>query len=132
MAPPPIPAFPHKGGRGIEWGTTMLNAIVHFSLRFRGIVIALAVLLLAYGGFTLSKAKYDVFPEFAPPQVSIQTEAPGLAPEQVEALVTQPIENELNGIAGIESIRSESIQGFSVVTINFVPAHNLNLNRQPL
>jgi len=85
----------------------MLSAIVRFSLRFKGIVIALSVLSLVYGGYTLSRAKYDVFPEFAPPQVSIQTEAPGLAPEQVEVLVTQPIENDLNGIAGIESIRSD-------------------------
>ena len=69
----------------------MLNAIVHFSLRFRGIVIALACALLGYGPYSLSQARYDVFPELAPPQVVIQAEAPGLAPEQVEVLVTQPI-----------------------------------------
>ena len=69
----------------------MLNSIVHFSLRFRGIVIALACALLGYGAYSLSQARYDVFPELAPPQVVIQAEAPGLAPEQVEVLVTQPI-----------------------------------------
>ena len=69
----------------------MLAAIVRFSLRFRGVIIALACLLLAYGLYGLSGAKYDVFYEFAPPQVGIQTEAPGLSPEQVEVLVTQPV-----------------------------------------
>ena len=93
----------------------MLTALVRFSLRFRGVIIALACALLGYGLYTLSQATYDVFPEFAPPQVVIQTEAPGLAPEQVEVLVTQPIENTLNGVAGIASLRSGSIQGLSVI-----------------
>ena len=97
----------------------MLNAIVHFSLRFRGIVIALACALLGYGVYSLSQARYDVFPEFSPPRVVVQTEAPGLAPEQVEVLVTQPIENAINGVPGIESLRSGSIQGLSVVTVVF-------------
>ncbi len=73
----------------------MLNAIVRFSIRFRGIAISLACALLVYGIFSLSHVPYDVFPEFAPPEVSIQTEAPGLSPEQVEVLVTQPIENSI-------------------------------------
>ena len=65
-------------------------AIIAFSIRFRGIVIALACILVAYGVYALGRAKLDVFPEFAPPQVSIQTEAVGLTPEQVEILVTRP------------------------------------------
>jgi len=85
----------------------MLKAIVRFSLRFRGIEIALAFALLGYGIYSLAQARYDVFPEFAPPQVSIQTEAPGLAPEQVEVLVTQPIENAINGVAGIAQRRED-------------------------
>ena len=97
----------------------MLQAIVHFSLRFRGVVIALAALLLAYG-FTIARnAKLDVFPDFVPPQVTVQTEAPGLAPEQVEALVTRTVESALNGLGALESMRSESAQGLSVVTIIF-------------
>ena len=76
----------------------MLTAIVRFSLRLKGVVISLACVLLGYGLYTLAQAKYDVFPEFAPPQVGIQTEAPGLSPEQVETLVTQPIENAINGL----------------------------------
>ncbi len=62
----------------------MLTAIVRFSLRFRGVVIALACMLVGYGLYTLASAKYDVFPEFAPPLVVIQTEASGLSPEQVD------------------------------------------------
>ena len=71
----------------------MLRAIVEFSLRFRGIVIALACLTVLYGLYATEHARLGVFPEFAPPQVTIQTEAPGLSPEQVETLVTQRIEN---------------------------------------
>ncbi len=108
----------------------MLQAIVRFSLRFRGIVIALACALFGYGIYSLTQARYDVFPEFAPPQVVIQTEAPGLAPEQVEALVTQPIENAIVGVPGIESLRSGSIQGLSVITVIFRPSSSIYLDRQ--
>jgi CzcA family heavy metal efflux pump len=108
----------------------MLGGIVRFSLRFRGIVIALAVALLVYGSYSLTRANYDVFPNFAPPQVAIQTEAPGLSPEQVETLVTQPIENAINGVSGIESLRSTSIQGLSVVTVIFQPGTEVYRDRQ--
>ncbi|MGH9396801.1 MAG: efflux RND transporter permease subunit [Terriglobia bacterium] len=108
----------------------MLKSIVHFSLRFRGIVIALACAVLVYGVYSLPTARYDVFPEFAPPQVSIQTEAPGLAPEQVEVLVTTPIENAIVGVPGIESIRSGSIQGLSVITVIFRASSNIYRDRQ--
>jgi CzcA family heavy metal efflux pump len=108
----------------------MLQAIVRFSLRFRGIIIALACALIGYGIYSLTQVRYDVFPEFAPPQVVIQTEAPGLAPEQVEVLVTQPIENAINGVAETESIRSGSIQGLSVITVVFRPTSNIYLDRQ--
>lgn len=97
----------------------MLTVIVRFSVRFRGVVIALACLLLGYGIYTLYQSRLDVFPEFAPPLVVIQTEAPGLSPEQVEVLVTQQIENALGGTIGVESMRSQSIQGLSIVTIGF-------------
>lgn len=97
----------------------MLNHIVHFSLKFRGVVIALACLLIGYGLFVAAHSKLDVFPEFAPPMITIQTEAPGLSPEQVEQLVTRPVENGINGVPNLESIRSQSIQGLSVVTVVF-------------
>src|SRR5260370_42374449 len=94
-------------------------ALIRFSIRFRGVVIALACVLLGYGLYTLLEAKYDVFPEFAPPQIAIQTEAPGLAPEQVEILVTQPLENVINGVPGLRTLQSSSIQGLSVITATF-------------
>ena len=108
----------------------MLSAIVRFSLRFRGIVIALACALLGYGLYALTQARYDVFPEFAPPEVVIQTEAPGLAPGQVEVLVTQPIENAIVGVSGIDSLRSGSVQGLSVITVVFRPSSDIYLDRQ--
>ena len=112
--------------------TGMLAAIVRFSLRFRGVVIALACVVAGYGIYTLSGAKYDVFPEFAPPQVAIQTEAVGLSPEQVEVLVTQPIENAVNGTPGVESMRSSSIQGLSVITVVFKAGSDIYRDRQLL
>ncbi len=97
----------------------MLQGIVRFSIQYRGVVIGLACVLLAYGGYVATRAKYDVYPEFAPPQVEIQTEAPGLSPEEVELLVTRPVEVAINGVANLETIRSQSIQGLSVVTAVF-------------
>jgi CzcA family heavy metal efflux pump len=110
----------------------LLAAIVRASLRFRGVTVALAALLAAYGVFVFQDARYDVFPEFAPPQVAIQTEAPGLAPEQVELLVTQPVENAVNGVPGVVSLRSQSIQGLSVVTVVFDPSTDILRDRQSL
>jgi len=108
----------------------MLNAIVGFSIRHRGIVIALACALLGYGVFSLLRSSYDAFPDFAPPEVSVQTEAPGLSPEQVEVLVTQPIENSINGATGIGSLRSRSIQGLSDVTVVFHQGTDVYRDRQ--
>lgn len=111
-------------------GKGLQAALIWFSIRFRGVMIALGVLLLVYGLYTVTQAKYDVFPEFAPPQVSIQTEAPGLTAEQVEALVTQPLENSLNGSPGLSSLRSTSIPGLSVITITFDPGSDIYRDRQ--
>ncbi len=97
----------------------MLNAIVRFSIRYRGIVVALGCAFLAYGILSVYRVPYSDFPDFAPPEVAIQTEAPGLSSEQVEILVTQPIENAINGVSGIDSLRSKSIQGLSVITVVF-------------
>src|ERR1035437_5181697 len=108
----------------------MLNAIVHFSLRFRGVVLALAVAFLGYGIHSLTQATFSVFPEFAPPFITIQTESRGLSPEQVELLVTQPVENDVNGVTGIESLRSSSIQGLSVITVVFRNDSDIYRDRQ--
>ncbi len=97
----------------------ILARIVHFSLHFRGIVITVAVMLAAYAVYSLSETQYDVFPEFTSPQVSIHLEAPGLSAEQVEMLVTRPVENAIGGVAGIQSLRSSSLHGLAAITIVF-------------
>jgi CzcA family heavy metal efflux pump len=97
----------------------MLAAIIRWSLRFPVVVCALAAILVVYGVLVLARAKYDVFPEFVPPQASVQTEAPGLVAEQVELLVTLPIEQAISGASGVQSVRSETISGLSVVTVVF-------------
>ncbi len=108
----------------------MLAAIVHFAIRFRGVVVGLMLLLLAYGVHDLFRAGLDIFPEFAPKLVIVQTESPGLAAEQVEILVTQRVENALGGLIGLKYVRSESIQGLSIVTAVFADNTNVYLNRQ--
>ena len=108
----------------------MLGALVAFSVRRRGVVIALSALAFGYGLFAATGAKTDVFPDFAPPQIVIQTEAPGLSSEDVEALVTRPVENSINGVAGLETLRSQSIQGLSVVTALFREGTDIMKARQ--
>lgn len=108
----------------------MLAALIRFSIRYSGIVIALSVLLLVYGGYRLSNAGLDIFPEFSPKQVIIQTESPGLSAEQVEVLVTQQIEMAIGGLIGLQTVRSESIQGLSIVTANFDETSDIYRNRQ--
>jgi CzcA family heavy metal efflux pump len=108
----------------------MLRTLVELSLRSRGAVITLAVGLIVYGLYVAQNAKLDVFPDFVQPQVTVQTEAPGLAPEQVEALVTRPVESALNGAGNLDSIRSESIQGLSVVTAVFKDGTEIYQARQ--
>jgi CzcA family heavy metal efflux pump len=108
----------------------MLSSLVHFSIRFYGIVIALAVLILLVGGYRFTTAGLDIFPEFSPKQVIIQTEATGLSAEQVEVLVTHPIETAVGGLLGLKNVRSESIQGLSIVTAIFAENSNVYLNRQ--
>ena len=105
-------------------------ALVAFAVRFRGIVLGLAIALAGFGIAMLPQAKYDVFPEFAPPSVVIQTEAPGLNPEQVEVLVTQPIEVAVNGLPSLVTLRSNSIQGVSVITATFRAGSDIYRVRQ--
>jgi len=108
----------------------MLAALVRFSIRFYGIVIALALVILLYGGYRFATAGLDIFPAFSPKQVVIQTEAPGFSSEQVEVLVTQQIEMSISGLVGMESVRSESIQGLSIITAIFNEDSDIYRNRQ--
>lgn len=75
----------------------MMSALVRFAIRFYGVMIGLALLVVVYGAYSLTQSDLNVFPEFAPTQVVIQTESPGLSASLVEKLVTQPIENVISG-----------------------------------
>ena len=97
----------------------MLAGLIRWTLGRPRLVLAAAVLFLIYGGVVLSRAKLDVFPEFVPAQAEVQTEAPGLSAEQVEALVTRPVEQSVAGAAGVATVRSESQQGLSTVSVIF-------------
>ena len=104
--------------------------LVSTSLRFRVLVIALAVALIVVGVRTADDIPLDVFPEFAPPLVEIQTEVPGISTEEVESLVTVPIENSLNGIPYVTTIRSKSVLGLSSVRLIFKEGTELLTARQ--
>ncbi len=97
----------------------MLSQMIRWAIAQRWVVIAGAVAVTIWLGQLLSQMPLDVFPPFAPPQVEIQTETPGLAPEEVESLVTLPIESAVNGTPGITAIRSTSGAGISVVKVIF-------------
>ncbi len=97
----------------------MLNSIVRWSIAQRWLIIIASILITFWGFRVLTQMPLDVFPSFAPPQVEIQTEAPGLAPEEVESLVTRPIESAINGTPGVEKVRSSSAVGISVVKVIF-------------
>ncbi|MBD6614833.1 efflux RND transporter permease subunit [Komarekiella sp. 'clone 1'] len=97
----------------------MLNAILKWSIIQRWIVVLLAIVVTIWGTYNLTQMPLDVFPDFAPPQVEIQTEAPGLAPEEVETLITLPIESAVNGTPGVETVRSSSAVSISVVKVIF-------------
>jgi len=97
----------------------MLAAIVRASLGHPRIVTALACLIAALGAAALISARFDVFPDFAPPHVLVQTEAPGLDATQVEALVTRPLEDLLAGTENVKTVRSTSSQGLSAMQVVF-------------
>ncbi|MEO8628721.1 MAG: efflux RND transporter permease subunit, partial [Betaproteobacteria bacterium] len=108
----------------------MISFLVRQSIKFPGVVVALALSVMVYGFYVLTRANLDVFPEFSPSQVVIQTEAPGLSAELVERQVSQPIEDALSGASGVEHMRSQSIPGLSVVTILFRDGSSVYRNRQ--
>jgi CzcA family heavy metal efflux pump len=108
----------------------MMSAIIRFSIHFYGVIIGLAVLVVLYGSYSLTRSNLDVFPEFSPTQIIIQTESPGLSAELVESLVTQPIETSIAGTVGVSDMRSQSIPGLSVVTVIFDASSDIYRNRQ--
>ena len=108
-----------------------MRGIIGTSLQFRFLVVILAAVVMVFGIVRLRDATVDVLPEFSPPYVEIQTEALGLSSEEVEQLITVPMEQDLlNGVPWMETIRSESVPGLSSIVLIFERGTNLIRARQ--
>ena len=108
----------------------MLNSIVSWALNMRVLVVSLALAVLVIGINAARHAPLDVFPEFAPPLVEVQTEVPGLSTEEVDLLVTVPLENSLNGLPFLQTLRSKSVLGLSSVVMIFETGTDILKARQ--
>lgn len=97
----------------------MLNSIIRFALRYRMLVLIISIAMMVYGSYLATQMPIDVFPDLDRPRVIIITECPGLATEEVETLVTQPIEIALLGASGVQAVRSQSTAGLNVIYIEF-------------
>src|SRR5512132_1946218 len=108
----------------------MLGRLVGFSLENRFVVVVLAIVLLGAGIWVAARSPMDVFPEFAPPQVTVETEAPGLSAEEVESLVTLRLELAIGGTPGLKTLRSLSMPGVSSITAIFRDNTDVYTDRQ--
>ena len=109
---------------------TLMRSLVAWSLNFRFLVVAAAATVLAIGAASVRSTPVDVFPEFAPPQVEVQTESLGLSTSDVESLVTVPLELAMNGMPGLADLRSTSVPQLSSIVLVFTPGTNLLHARQ--
>ena len=109
-----------------------MSSLIKFSIKYAGVIIGLALIVVVYGIVQIKNSPLNVFPEFSPTQVVIQTESPGFSSDLVEKLVTRPIEVMVSGTIGIKQIRSQSIPGLSVVTVVFNEDTDIYRNRQSI
>src|SRR5436309_12635116 len=108
----------------------MLNAVIRLALHYRILIVVVSLAVLLYGGYLATTLPIDVFPDLDRPRVVIITECPGLAPEEVETLVTYPIETALLGATGVEAVRSQAAVELTVIYVEFDWQTDVRVARQ--